>query len=235
MEDSKIHLGVVGAGFIGRVHLEAFKTFADVELYGVCDTDRRAAEEAAALYGVREVFRDADRLFSSNGVDAVILGVPNYLHADMCIKALEAGKHVLLEKPMGANGSEALRIARAKMKSRGVLMIGHHMRWHGLNRQVKALVDKGELGRIYNAGAGMWRRKSVPGWGSWFTRKSESGGGALVDIGVHMLDLGREPRAGVGFRYDLLGIRPAESRYWKLGHTGLGGLFRCGRPGNGAG
>jgi predicted dehydrogenase len=189
MGTEKIRIAVLGAGFIGKIHLEKFAMLPDVILQGVYDPAGRLASEAAAKAGARVVYDSAEAAFESRDVDAVVLAVPNRLHADMAVKALEAGKHVLLEKPMAVELAQAAAIAAAARRTGLTLMIAHQKRWNWAVRRVLERLDRGELGRIYFAKAIYLRRRGIPGWGSWFTRMRESGGGPLIDIGVHVLDL----------------------------------------------
>ncbi len=184
-----VRIGVIGAGFIGRVHLDQFRKQGGVRLVGVADQSRQLAEKAAADYGVEETFKSAEDLIDSPDIDAVVVGVPNQYHLDLSLRALRAGKDLLLEKPMALNVAQAAEIARLRKETGRVLMIDHQMRFIWAYRQAAEQVRAGELGRIYNAKTGWWRLKGIPGWGSWFTRSDESGGGPLIDIGVHMLDV----------------------------------------------
>ncbi|KKI91968.1 oxidoreductase [Bacillus sp. SA1-12] len=187
---NKIRLGMIGAGAIGSVHLGAFNRLSDeVVLQGITDVYQPLAEKRAEEFGISQVFTSAEELIHDSQIDAVIIGVPNKWHAPLAIQALKAGKHVLVEKPMGIDSEAAKEIVRAQRESGKVVMVGHQMRWQWQIQQVKEQVDKGALGKIYNAKTGWFRRKGIPGWGSWFTQKSEAGGGPLIDIGVHMLDL----------------------------------------------
>ncbi|TVR55707.1 MAG: gfo/Idh/MocA family oxidoreductase [Spirochaetaceae bacterium] len=189
-QESKIRVGVIGAGFIGRVHLDTFGKMPNVELAGICDAVPGAATAAATAHGVRHVFSEPAEMIGSEEIDVIVVAVPNRFHTDLAVAALDAGKHVLLEKPMAIDGTAARRIVEAQKSSRRTLMVAHQMRWSAMAREAKRQVETGELGKVYNGKAVMMRRKAIPGWGSWFTRKSESGGGPLIDIGVHMLDLG---------------------------------------------
>ncbi|MFD2212732.1 Gfo/Idh/MocA family protein [Metabacillus endolithicus] len=190
MQTQKIRLGIIGAGAIGSVHLTTFsKLSEDVVLQGITDAYLPLAEQRAKEFGVKQVFSSAEELIHDSDIDAVIIGVPNKWHAPLAIQALKAGKHVLVEKPMGINSEAAKDIVRAQRESGKVVMVGHQMRWQWNIQQVKEQAEKGALGRIYHAKTGWFRRKGIPGWGSWFTTKSEAGGGPLIDIGVHMLDL----------------------------------------------
>lgn len=186
----KIRLGIIGAGNIGAVHATEFSKLSErCEIAAISDVSKSLAESRAKQFGIPAVEESAETLLARGDIDAVIIGVPNKFHADFAIAALEAGKHVLLEKPMGLDSEHAKRIVRAQRATGNVLMVSHQMRWDWLPLQVKKQVEKGELGRIYSAKTGWYRRKGIPGWGTWFTRKDMSGGGPLIDIGVHMLDL----------------------------------------------
>ncbi|MFD2116295.1 Gfo/Idh/MocA family protein [Paenibacillus yanchengensis] len=186
----KIKIGIIGAGNIGGVHAEQFSKLSDLcEIRTITDVYLPAAEQKAKQYNIASVSLSAEELIARDDVDAVIIGAPNKYHASLAVKALASGKHVLLEKPMAINGEEARDIMRASEKYDSLLMVSHQMRWESIPMQIKEQVDRGELGHIYAAKAGWFRRKGIPGWGTWFTQKSESGGGPLIDIGVHMVDL----------------------------------------------
>lgn len=186
---SSIRLGIVGAGAIGNVHMNTFGRIPGVYLAGVTDAYLPQAEQRAKEHTISVVYQSPQHMFEDPAIDAVVIGVPNKYHAPLAIEALKQGKHVLLEKPMANDAESARTILQAKEESGKVLMMAHQMRWSGIARALKHHIDKGELGRIYNAKTGWFRKKGIPGWGSWFTRMEESGGGPLIDIGVHMLDL----------------------------------------------
>lgn len=191
MDNQKIKIGIIGAGAIANVHLSTFSKLTNsIVLQGITDAYLPLAEQRADEYKVNEVFNSAEELIQDPNIDAVIICVPNKWHAPLAIQALKAGKHVLVEKPMGINSDAAKEIVRAQRDSGKVVMVGHQMRWQWQIQQIKEQVEKGSLGKIYHAKTGWFRRKGIPGWGSWFTTKSEAGGGPLIDIGVHMLDLG---------------------------------------------
>jgi len=189
MTAKPIRLGIIGAGAIGNVHMTIFKRIPEVFVAAVTDAYLPLAEQRAKEHAIATVHQSPQHMLEDNDIDAVVIGVPNKHHAPLAIEALRHGKHVLLEKPMAIDSASARAIVDAREKAGKVLMIAHQMRWTGVARALKQHVDKGEIGRIYNAKAGWFRRKGIPGWGSWFTRKEEAGGGPLIDIGVHMLDL----------------------------------------------
>jgi predicted dehydrogenase len=188
--NEKIRLGIIGMGNIGNVHINTFKQLQeDVEIIAVTDLNFPLAQKCAANHGIPTVYATNDELISDPNIDAIVIGVPNQWHAPLAVQALQAGKHVLLEKPMAINANAARDIVRAQRESGKVLMIPHQMRWDWLPLQVKQQIDNGSLGNIYNTKVGWFRRKGIPGWGTWFTDHQQSGGGPLIDIGVHMLDL----------------------------------------------
>ncbi|MFC4598527.1 Gfo/Idh/MocA family protein [Cohnella hongkongensis] len=187
---SKIRIGLIGAGNIGNVHLQEFgKLSEECEFVAITDAYLPLAEQRAKQYGIPAVAPSPEELIRREDVDAVIVAVPNQAHAPLTILALENGKHVLVEKPMGLDSAAAKDIVRAQKRTGKTVMVAHQMRWEPLALQVKEQVERGELGRIYTAKTGWYRRKGIPGWGTWFTRQDQSGGGPLIDIGVHMLDL----------------------------------------------
>lgn len=190
MASTKIRIGLVGAGNIGNVHLSEFgKLGEECEFVAITDAFLPLAEQRAKQYGIPVVSPSPEELIRRDDVDAVIVAVPNEAHAPLTILALESGKHVLVEKPMGLDSAAAKEIVRAQRRTGKTVMVAHQMRWEPLSLKVKEQIERGELGKIYTAKTGWYRRKGIPGWGTWFTRHEQSGGGPLIDIGVHMLDL----------------------------------------------
>jgi predicted dehydrogenase len=184
-----IRIGVVGAGGNSRGHLQALRALDAYETLAIADVALLAAQQRAAEFALPHAYNNADEVLNDPQIDAVLLSVPNRFHAPFAVRALQAGKHVIVEKPLATDLASARLVVEAQRASGKLLMVAQQRRWESIYMQVKEQVDKGELGRIYYAKAGLMRRKGIPGWGTWFTRKSESGGGALLDIGVHVLDL----------------------------------------------
>lgn len=184
-----IRIGVIGAGNIARAHLTSLSKLKEFQVVAIADNFLPAAEEKAQQFNIPHVYNDSAALLSNSDVDAVVICVPNKLHAPVAIQALQANKHVLVEKPMGINAQAAKEIVLARKQTDKILLVTHQRRWELMNQSVKQQVEKGALGQIYHAKTGWLRRKGIPGWGTWFTQMSESGGGPLIDIGVHMLDL----------------------------------------------
>lgn len=187
-QQGKMKFGIIGAGNIGTVHTKTLAKLQDkVETVAITDVYLPLAEERAAEHKIGKVYRTSDELLADQDIQAVVIGVPNKYHAPLAIQALEAGKHVIIEKPMAVSLEAARDIVRAQRKAQKTVMVPHQMRFEAGARMLKQ--HTGELGHIYNAKAGWFRRKGIPGWGTWFTRKDDSGGGPLIDIGVHLLDL----------------------------------------------
>ncbi len=184
------NVGIVGAGNIGSEHAEGFAGFPDrARITAVADVSEESARVLAGKFGIEHTYSDISSMIAEADVDAVVIAVPNRWHATYAIEAMEAGKQILLEKPMGIDLADARRISEVRSRSGAVLLLAHQMRWMGWARAMKKAVESGRLGRIVHAKVSWLRRKGIPGWGTWFTRRELSGGGPLIDIGVHMLDL----------------------------------------------
>ena len=187
-----IGVGVIGAGKIGLEHLAAFAAASGARLVAVSDTSVAAARAAAEEFGILSVDSDPEALIAQPEVEAVVVAVPNRFHEPLALSALRAGKHLLLEKPMALDLAGARAIYSAAVGSGKVVMLGHQWRRVWWMEAMRERVAAGQLGDIYHAKCRWMRRKGIPGWGTWFTRKDESGGGPLVDIAVHLLDLAFE-------------------------------------------
>lgn len=229
---SKLNIGLIGAGGIARTaHARALSSLTDeIRVTAVADVAFKAAQKLAQEWQVEHVFEDYRELVQLKEVDAVLITVPNFLHAQVAIDAMEADKHVLCEKPMAMNGAEAERMARAQKVTGKTLMLALNNRFRRDVQYLKAYSKAGELGEIYYAKCGWMRRAGIPGWGGWFTTGSRSGGGPLIDIGVHMLDLALylmgnpKPVSVVGSTYTKFGNNnQAGSRV--LGITNPQGIF----------
>lgn len=186
---AKLKVGVIGAG-IGRHHLRGYSQLSDtVEIAALCDVDEARLKEIGDLYSVPLRYTNVDDFIRSGEIEAVSICLPNNLHAPISIIALEAGLHVLCEKPLADNGASAQRIVEAAARAPGKFMICYNRRYRPDVRWMKAAVNEQMLGKIYHVKAGWVRETGIPGWGGWFTNKELAGGGALIDLGVHMLDL----------------------------------------------
>lgn len=185
----KMKIGVIGVGSIGTVHTNAYVANGNAcEISAICDIDEAKLASHGERLGVKNRFVDYHDLLKSD-VDAVSVCVWNNLHAEMAIAAFKAGKHVLLEKPMAMNARQGQEIVDAAEASGKVLQIGMVWRQHKEAQLVKKLIDEGVLGEIYHIRSVLTRRRGIPGLGGWFTTKSRSGGGPLIDLGVHWFDI----------------------------------------------
>ncbi len=183
-----LKLGLIGCGGIGKHHLLSVKELG-YELHGAADINLAAAQEAIKPFAGAKAYPNHQEMLKDKAIEAVIVATPNKHHAEHAIAALEAGKHVFLEKPMAMNVGESDRILAARDRAKKLLQIGMVNRFNGATQALRKYIDAGRCGKIYAGQAHWYRRRGVPGFGGWFTTKSMSGGGALIDIGVHLLDL----------------------------------------------
>ncbi|MEW4326774.1 Gfo/Idh/MocA family oxidoreductase [Rossellomorea marisflavi] len=182
-----LKVGVVGLGSISQFHIKPYLAHADAELTALCDVNEQRLEEKGKQYGVDRLYRDYHELVTDDAIDAVSICTWNNSHADIAIAALDAGKHVLVEKPLCMTVEEALWVEEAVERSGKVLQVGF-VRRHGNNTALlKKFIDSGDLGEIYYAKATCLRRLGNPG--GWFSDRTKSGGGPLIDLGVHMIDI----------------------------------------------
>lgn len=186
----RMKVGIIGMGAIGPVHADAYGASpGEAELCGICDIDPEKLARHGDKHGIPQAgrFRSYRDLLASD-IEAVDVCVGNTLHREIAVAALQAGKHVLLEKPMAMNAVEAAAILGAATRSGKTLQVGMVKRQCGDLRLVRQYVDDGFFGKIYHLRAVLIRNRGIPGLGGWFTTKAMSGGGPLIDIGVHWLD-----------------------------------------------
>jgi len=183
-----LRLGVIGAGGIGTLHAETASRVG-LEIVGVCDADITRATRLAGRFNGAAPTDSPAALLGNKDIDAVVVAVPNVHHAALAIQSLNAGKHVLLEKPMAMTLAECDAILDAQRGAKRMLQLGFVSRCAPAAKAARQFISDGKLGRIYHVKAAMYRRRGIPGLGRWFTTKSESGGGALIDIGVHLIDI----------------------------------------------
>ncbi|UWG50273.1 putative dehydrogenase [Halalkaliarchaeum sp. AArc-CO] len=180
-----VRVGVVGLGGIGTHHAERLRE-SDAQLVGGMDIDADARTEFAQRFDV-PTDGDVDELLER--VDAVLVTTPNRFHEEYAVRALEMGTDVLLEKPLAHTLESAERIADAAAEADGFCMVGFHNRFAGSTEVFKHYQREGRFGDLTHVEANFLRRRGIPGRGSWFTDLDVAGGGALVDVGVHALDL----------------------------------------------
>lgn len=185
-----LKVGVIGCGGIAKgAHFPAYLTEKKAKVVAVCDIIPERAEKAAKLFHGAAVYTDYRELLKDESIDYVDICTPNYLHSVIAVDALNAGKHVLCEKPDAVNVEEALKMKEAAERNGKRLMVIRNNRWLGPSVELRERIKSGEFGEIYCGRCGWVRRRGIPGKGGWFTTKEQSGGGPLIDLGVHMIDL----------------------------------------------
>ncbi|GLZ78220.1 oxidoreductase [Actinorhabdospora filicis] len=180
-------IAVIGLGAIAVEHLGAYQKNENAELVAVCDIDVERAKARAEQFGVPRATGDVAEILADAEVDAVSICVPNTLHAPIAEAALRAGKDVLVEKPMTVTVGEAERLVAAVEETGKALQIGYVRRFAPNAQVTKRFLDEGEFGDIYAARATLLRSAGNPG--GWFGDVDLSGGGPLIDLGVHIIDL----------------------------------------------
>ena len=188
----KLRIGIIGCGGIATgKHLSALKSNGDLcEVVAFCDGILDRAKKAAQEYGVEnaQVCQNYNELLANPNVDVVYVLTPNISHSPIAVDAFHAGKHVMCEKPMAINTAEAEKMMTAWKESGKKFSIGYQNRYRADVRHLRSACQNGDLGEIYYAKAYAIRRRGVPTWGS-FIQGSQQGGGPLIDIGTHSLDL----------------------------------------------
>lgn len=208
---STLGIGVIGAGNIAEFHLLAYAANPDVEIVAIADVAVDRAEARATQFGATTAYGSVEELLADPAVQAVSICTRNDTHVPLAIAALEAGKSVLVEKPMARTVADAEALVAAEAASDGILQVGYVRRWSTNAKVLKSFVDAGDLGEIYYAKATCLRRAGNPG--GWFADKSVSGGGPLIDVGVHFIDIAwwlmgmPKVRSVTGFTFDLVGNR----------------------------
>lgn len=188
-----VRIGIIGCGEITKQgSLPSLAGYKHAKIAAMCDRDEAKAAKLARQFNLDgvDIVSDWQELINRDDVDAVFINTPNYLHSRMTIASANAGKHVLVEKPMAISNKEARGMVRAARKNKTTLMVEQTHRFEPLHRAAKDVIDSGMLGdiwlvrgRIGNAGPEYWSESR------WFFDKKKSGGGTMMDVGVHMLDL----------------------------------------------
>ncbi len=226
---SKIKAAVIGVGSISQEHINGYLNNENVELYAFCDINEARLYEKAEKYGVDKsrCFTDKDEMLKAlPEIDIVSVTTWNSAHAECSIAALNAGKNVICEKPMAMNAQEAMLMKEAADKNGKLLQIGFVRRYGNDCKVVKDFINAGNLGEIYYSKATYLRRNGNPG--GWFGDKSRSGGGPLIDLGVHVIDLVRfllgkpQPVSVYGATFQKLFNRPdtIKTRGYKAADAG---------------
>ena len=217
-----IKVGIIGCGGIANgKHMPSLKKIADLEMVAFCDIIPERAEKACADYGApgAKVYTDYKELLLDKDIDVVHVCTPNRSHSFITVDALEAGKHVMCEKPMAINSLEAKKMLDAAERCGKLLTIGYQSRFRPDAQYMKAEAEAGTFGDMYYAKATALRRRAVPTWGV-FLNEYEQGGGPLIDIGTHALDLtlwvmnNYKPKYCVGTAYHKLNSDVDQANMW---------------------
>ncbi|MFW5745272.1 MAG: Gfo/Idh/MocA family protein [Spirochaetota bacterium] len=205
---------VIGLGWAGRQHLKAYLALPDTHVTAISDPNPTLLAQVQDEYGVENAFSDYRELLEWGEADLVSVATPNFAHAEPAIDALEHGMHVLVEKPLARTYAEGLSMVQAAERADRVLQVMFNQRFRPDVQVMKRFIDDGGLGSVYHGKSRWLRRSGIPGRGrKWFVSKELAGGGPLIDLGVHMLDMALytmgEPtvEAVSGATYDRLGQR----------------------------
>lgn len=211
--DQKLRVGIIGCGGIANgKHMPSLKALRkQVEMVAFCDLVIERAEKAAVAYGTPDakVYTDYKELLKDETIDVIHVCTPNKSHANISVDSMYAGKHVMCEKPMAKTAADALRMVEASKATGKKLTIGYQHRHKAESTYLKKAIHRGDLGEIYFAKSFAIRRRGTPNWGV-FLNEEEQGGGPLIDIGTHSLDLtlwmmnNYKPKMVVGTKYKKL-------------------------------
>jgi predicted dehydrogenase len=234
--EKKLKIGVVGCGGIATWgHMPAYEKMDNVEIVAFCDIIKERAEKLRNDFRFKNarVYDDFNSFIEDPDIEAVDVCTPNYLHSVFAVEALNRGKYVFCEKPDAVNPVEAQKMADAAEKSGKTLMVMRNNRYTEGAAWLKNYIDAGKAGEIYCGRCGWVRRRGIPGKGGWFTTKEQSGGGPMIDLGVHMIDLaiylmgGPRPVAVTGCTYNKFANDSAksDSAHSAFGDTKDDGIF----------
>lgn len=188
MTNEKLRVGVIGCG-AGLFHLEGYSADSRVEIAALAGLDTDRCESLAKRFNIPSIYREYQDLLAREDIQAVSIAVPNFLHMPVAIAALDAGKHVLIEKPLARNTAEGQAMVDAAKRNDRILAVSFQRRTRHDVEIVRDQIAAGALGRVYYSKAYWMRRSGIPGLGTWFTSKEAAGGGPLIDLGVHVLDM----------------------------------------------
>lgn len=188
---NKIKTAIVGCGGIAlNAHLPAIQSLENVEIVAICDSNPAKLDPFEEKIGYRvEKFTDYKDLLAKIKPDAVHVCTPNYVHSEIASAALLAGADVLCEKPDAMTAVQVEEMKAARDRSGKTLLVMRNNRFLDASDVVRSLIKEGKTGELYTGRCGWIRRRGIPGAGGWFTTKAQSGGGPLIDLGVHFIDL----------------------------------------------
>ncbi len=209
----KFRIAFIGCGGIAGTHINALKTMPDVEIVAGVDIDPARLTNMEEKHGVTSLYKDWKTMLKEVRPDAVSVCTPNGVHMQPTIDALNAGCHVIVEKPMAMNPAECVKMIDAAKKNKKKLTIGFQYRYHPSSQFLKKAADAGEFGDIMFVKCQALRRRGIPNWGV-FGQKKLQGGGPMIDIGVHVIEMAHyvmgspRPVAATGNCWTYLGDKP---------------------------
>lgn len=222
MNNKKLKVAIIGCGGIANgKHMPSLAKLNTVEMVAFCDIIEEKAKKAAEQFGAKEAkyYTDYKEVLKDKTIDVIHVCTPNKSHSFITIDALEAGKHVMCEKPMAKTSEEAKAMVEAAKRTGKKLTIGYQNRFRGDSQYLNNICERGDLGEVYYAKAHAIRRRAVPTWGV-FLNEEEQGGGPLIDIGTHALDLtlwmmnNYKPKAVLGTAYHKLSGKKNAANAW---------------------
>jgi predicted dehydrogenase len=188
MDESKIRIGIIGAGAVTQMgHIPAFKSNSKVELVALCDNDEEKLHFLSKKHNIAKSYTDYEKLISDSAIDGLVIATPNNLHLPMIRAGCNEKKHILCEKPLARNVEEASEICDIVNNSKGKFMMGLNNRFRPDVQILKKFMDE-EFGDIFYAKTGWLQREELPKDTSWKSMLDSSGGGALLNLGIHLLD-----------------------------------------------
>lgn len=215
--DRDLRVGVVGLGFAGSTHLDAFTNLDGATVVALAGQEPARLEQLGSSRGVPNLYADWQDLVARDDLDIVSIGVPNDLHHPIAMAALQSGKHVFCEKPLATTGDLAAEMVAAAKAADRVLEVAYNHRRRADVAFLGEYLATDPIGDVYHARASWLRRAGIPGLGSWFTSQATAGGGPLIDLGSHVLDIALhlmgEPRV----------VTASAVTYNELGRSGRGG------------
>jgi predicted dehydrogenase len=212
-DKSRLRVGIIGAGGIGGTHTDYLRKTDRAEVVAACDVNEANLKKFASKFGVTP-YGSWHEMLEKEKLDAVTVCTPNALHVQPTVDALKAGCHVMVEKPMGMSTVECRKMIGAAKAAKRHLVIGFQHRYDGRAQVLRRAFDEGVFGKILFVRVQALRRRGIPNWGV-FGRKELQGGGPLIDIGVHVLELADyvigmpEPVAAVGNTWTYIGDKPS--------------------------
>lgn len=214
---SALRVGVIGLG-MGRHHIKGYLTHPDANVVAISDIDEKVLNEIGDTYQIQNRYLSAEKMLDLENLDIVSVVTPNKFHHGLVLSAIDHGCHVLCEKPMAMNTQEAIEMVTAAKNADTRLMINFSYRFTEQSMALKKQVESGIIGDIYFARTVWHRRRGLPKLGGWFGQKALSGGGPLIDLGVHRLDLALwlmgypTPTWVIGSTYNQLASRIAQAQ-----------------------